>query len=149
MSDKKEAFETDLGHVEVDLKKKTVTVDGKPLNEVTQDRSLMELLLRDLSIDREIMMALRSNVTALKTWLPGIGNREARETFRKFCEDTSKCIDAMGKQRELQIISLKRMEKSWQAQTAGTQNSTSDAPTPPSATDALETPKTETPLPTP
>lgn len=149
MSDSKEAFKTDIGHVEVDLKKKTVSVDGKPLHEVTKDTTLMELLIRDLSIDRELIMALRTNLTALKTWLPGIGNRQARETFRKFIEDSNGVLDGMAKQRNLMLISLAKMEGKWRQQqqpTVGTPTSTSDAPPTPSATDAPEALKSpETP----
>lgn len=149
MSDNKEAFNTDIGHVEVDTKKKSITVDGKPLHEVVKETTLMELLIRDLSIDRELIMALRTNFTSLKTWLPGIGNRQARETFRKFIEDSNGVLDGMAKQRNLMLISLAKMEGRWRQQqqpTVETPVSMSDAQPSLSATDVPETPKSpETP----
>lgn len=144
MSDSKEAFKSDLGSVEIDTKAKTITVDGKPLHEVTRETTLMELMIRDLSIDRELIKALRTNFTAAKTWLPSIGNRQGRETFRKLLEDSSNVLDGMSKQRSLMLISLAKMEGVWRKQqqpTAETPSSTSDVQPTPSATDAPEAPK--------
>jgi hypothetical protein len=142
MSDKVEEFKTDIGHVKVDMKTKEITVDGQPLASVTTKSSLMALLLRDLSIDRGLMQAIHSNLTALQSWLPGIGNRQARDLFRKFITDTHGSLEGIIKQRNLQLITLIRAEKEWQkSQTAATPPSTLDALSIPPATSAPEAPK--------
>ena len=114
MSEKIETFPSDIGQVTIDTGKKKITIDGKPLHEVVSEKSAMELLIKDLAIDRELMTALRANMTNLKSWLPGIGNRQAREIFRKFIDDSEQCLKAMIAQKNLQMITLIRMEKEWQ-----------------------------------
>ena len=113
MSKNIESFKSELGQVEIDTKKKSITIDGKPLAEVITEKSAMELLIKDLAIDREIMTTLKRNATNFKSHLLGIGNRQVREIARNFVEDLQLGFQAMIAQRNLQMITLIRMEKKW------------------------------------
>jgi len=114
MSEEKEIeVKTDIGVVKVDPDTKEILVDGKPLKGLTQSYTLLDLLVKDLTIDREIIKSARENHTAIKGWLAGIANIEVREMFRLYIEDNARRDDATASQRELQLNTLGKMQKLW------------------------------------
>lgn len=81
-----------------------------------RETSLIDLLINDLTIDREIIKTFQGNVTALKGWLPGIGEIRTRETYRLFLDDAKTVLGAMTRQRVLMLKTLHQMRKEWKLQ---------------------------------
>lgn len=77
------------------------------------EKTLLDLLIHDLQIDREIMRTLIQNVSATRTWLVGIGNLKTREQFRLFLEDTQKVMRMMDDQRGNVLDYLFKSKDQW------------------------------------
>ena len=85
--------------------------------------NLLDLLINDLSIDREIHKLSSENISAAQKWLAGIQDIRVREIFRLFLEDSKGVVGKMASQRVLMLKTLKEWKNQWE-----TQNITSQQP---------------------
>lgn len=111
MSDKRETFKTDIGTVDVDLKTKKITIDGKPAETVLQEKTAIDLLMQSIHQEKTLVSTLRANGVACKTWAVGIGSKVSRDVAHKFLEKVTELCGAMLSQKELQLNSLAKMAK--------------------------------------
>ena len=78
------------------------------------EKSLLELLIHDLTIDKELITTFNENIAALQGWLAGIADIKVRETFRMFLTDAHAVMGGMAGQRRLMLEHLEKMEGQWQ-----------------------------------
>lgn len=111
MSEKRETFQTDIGKVDIDLKTKVITIDGKPATEVLEEKTAIDLLIKSAYNEKTIVSGIRSNGGACRTWVLGIGAKVSKDAAHHFLEKVSALTDAMTKQKELQLHSMAKLAK--------------------------------------